>query len=157
MAGRPANIIDYKSTMESLLMPRYQLLLDNVGIHISNICLGCRKPDVALIKGNLHASKLLDLLDPTLLLNRDLLFLAANSLQRIQNCAAHMATNNGKYGHVKTCLQQLHWLPPVKQRIRFKTLITAYKCIYGEAPKCTSLLTITSIAFREFRMVRLVC
>ena len=64
-----------------------------------------------------------------------------NRLQRIQNGAARLATNNGKHSHVKIILRKLLWLP-VNQRIHFKILITTYKCICGEAPKylCDLLL-----------------
>ena len=58
-----------------------------------------------------------------------------NRLQRIQNGAARMVTNNGKYSHVKIILHKLHWLP-VKRCVDFKILITTYKGIYGEAPTC---------------------
>ena len=57
-----------------------------------------------------------------------------NHLQQIQNGVACMVTNNGKYSPIKIILQKLHWLL-VNQCIHLNILITAHKCIYGEASK----------------------
>ena len=54
-------------------------------------------------------------------------------LQRIQNAAARLAMNIGKYSHITQALQDLHWLP-VRARIHFKILILVFKAIHGLAP-----------------------
>ena len=41
---------------------------------------------------------------------------------RVQNAAAKLAMNIGKYSHVTQALQDLHWLP-VRTSIDFKILI----------------------------------
>ena len=81
-----------------------------------------------------------------------------NRLQRIQNGAARLVRNNGKYSHVKIIPQKLHWLP-VKQRIHFKILITTYRCIYSEAPKylCDLILIIKNQADLSGHPVRHYC
>ena len=63
-------------------------------------------------------------------------------LQRIQNAAARIAMNIGKYAHVTPALQDLHWLP-VRARIHFKILILVFKAIHGLAPPYISdLITV---------------
>ena len=63
-------------------------------------------------------------------------------LQRIQNAAARIAINIGKYSHVTQALQDLHWLP-VCARIHFKILILVFKAIHGLAPPYISdLITV---------------
>ena len=47
-------------------------------------------------------------------------------LQRVQNAAARLAMNIGKYSHVTQALQDLHWLP-VHAGIDFKILILVFK------------------------------
>ena len=63
-------------------------------------------------------------------------------LQRIQNAAARLAMNIGKYSHVTQALQDLHWLQ-VRARIHFKILILVFKAIHGLAPPYISdLITV---------------
>ena len=63
-------------------------------------------------------------------------------LQRVQNAAAGLAMNIGKYSHVTQALQDLHWLP-VRARIDFKILILVFKAIHGLAPPYVSdLITV---------------
>ena len=63
-------------------------------------------------------------------------------LQRIQNAAARIAMNIGKYAHVTQALQDLRWLP-VCARIHFKILILVFKAIHGLAPPYISdLITV---------------
>ena len=54
-------------------------------------------------------------------------------LQRIQNAAARLAMNIGKYSHVTPALYDLHWLP-VRARIHFKILVLTFKAIHRLAP-----------------------
>ena len=52
-----------------------------------------------------------------------------HKIQRIQNYAARILTNTGKFSHITPVLKELHWLP-VKYRIKFKILITTFKCLH---------------------------
>ncbi|KAK3528007.1 hypothetical protein QTP86_013117 [Hemibagrus guttatus] len=54
-------------------------------------------------------------------------------LQMIQNAAARLVFNLPKFSHTTPLLRSLHWLP-VAARIRFKTLMLAYKAKNGPAP-----------------------
>ncbi|KAI4879180.1 hypothetical protein NFI96_023982, partial [Prochilodus magdalenae] len=58
---------------------------------------------------------------------------AIRPLQLVQNAAAHLIFNFLKFTHVTPLLRSLHWLPVVA-RIRFKTLMLAYKAKIGPAP-----------------------
>ena len=50
------------------------------------------------------------------------------SLQLIQNAAAHALTRTKKYVHISPVLASLHWLP-VESRIGFKVLLLTYKTL----------------------------
>ncbi len=54
-------------------------------------------------------------------------------LQMIQNPAARLVFNEPKRAHVTPLFISLHWLPVVV-RIKFKTLMLAYKTTTGSAP-----------------------
>ena len=54
-------------------------------------------------------------------------------LQMIQHAAAHLVFNQPKRAHVTPLLIELHWLP-VGARIKFKSLMLAYRVIDGSAP-----------------------
>ena len=54
-------------------------------------------------------------------------------LQLVQNQAAKLVVKKKKQDHVTPILITLHWLP-VQQRIRYKLLLLAFKCIHGLAP-----------------------
>ena len=54
-------------------------------------------------------------------------------LQRVQNAAARLIMDIGKYSHITPALYELHWLP-VLARIHFKILLLAFKAIHGLAP-----------------------
>ena len=54
-------------------------------------------------------------------------------LQRVQNAAARLIMDIGKYSHITLALYELHWLP-VPARIHFKILLLAFKAIHGLAP-----------------------
>ncbi|KAI4877778.1 hypothetical protein NFI96_033001 [Prochilodus magdalenae] len=58
---------------------------------------------------------------------------ATRTLQLLQNAAARLIFNLPKFTHVTPLLRSLHWLPVVA-RIRFKTLMLAYKAKNGPAP-----------------------
>ncbi|KAI4887285.1 hypothetical protein NFI96_007646 [Prochilodus magdalenae] len=58
---------------------------------------------------------------------------AIRPLQLVQNAAARLIFNLPKFTHVTPLLRSLHWLPVVA-RIRFKTLMLAYKAKNGPAP-----------------------
>ena len=51
-----------------------------------------------------------------------------NKLQRIQNFAAKLITNKGKFESASSALKQLHWLP-IRQRIEQKVLTLVYKSV----------------------------
>jgi hypothetical protein len=54
-------------------------------------------------------------------------------LQRVQNCAARMIKQIGKYDHITPVLKDLHWLP-IKFRIDYKVLVITFKVLNGLAP-----------------------
>ncbi len=54
-------------------------------------------------------------------------------LQMIQNAAAWLVFNEPKRAHVTPLFVSLHWLP-VAARIKFKTLMIAYRTTTGSAP-----------------------
>ncbi|KAI4901721.1 hypothetical protein NFI96_000207 [Prochilodus magdalenae] len=58
---------------------------------------------------------------------------AIRPLQLVQNAAARLIFNLPKFTHVTPLLRSLHWLPVVA-RIRFKTLMLAYKAKNRPAP-----------------------
>ncbi|KAI4880956.1 hypothetical protein NFI96_001124 [Prochilodus magdalenae] len=58
---------------------------------------------------------------------------AIRPLQLVQNAAARLTFNHPKFTHVTPLLRSLHRLP-VAARIRFKTLMFAYKAKIGPAP-----------------------
>ncbi|KAI5089832.1 arginine-hydroxylase NDUFAF5, mitochondrial precursor [Silurus meridionalis] len=58
---------------------------------------------------------------------------AIRPLQMIQNAAARLVFNQPKFSHTTPLLRSLHWLP-CTYRIRFKTLMLAYKAKNGPAP-----------------------
>ncbi|KAL0195032.1 hypothetical protein M9458_008604, partial [Cirrhinus mrigala] len=54
-------------------------------------------------------------------------------LQMIQNAAARLVFNESKRAHVTPLFITLHWLP-IAARIKFKTLMLAYRTTTGSAP-----------------------
>ena len=54
-------------------------------------------------------------------------------LQMIQNTAARLVFNQPKFSHVTPLLRDLHWLP-ISARIKFKTMILAYRAVHKTAP-----------------------
>ena len=63
-------------------------------------------------------------------------------LQRIQNKAARLITYTPRRDHITPVLMHLHWLP-VESRVKYKILVTAYKCMHGLAPPYLSELLIS--------------
>ena len=51
----------------------------------------------------------------------------------MQNTAARIITQTGKFQHITPVLVEFHWLP-VSYRIVFKILLTVYKSLNGQAP-----------------------
>ena len=62
-------------------------------------------------------------------------------LQRVQNAAARLIMDIGKYSHITLALYELHRLP-VPARIHFKILLLAFKAIHGLAPAYSSNLLV---------------
>ncbi|MCI4375953.1 hypothetical protein PGIGA_G00115620 [Pangasianodon gigas] len=75
---------------------------------------------------------------------------AIRPLQLIQNAAARLVFNLPKFSHTTPLLRSLHWLP-VAARIRFKTLMLAYKAKNGPAPTYLKALITPRTAPRSFR------
>ncbi|KAK3525831.1 hypothetical protein QTP70_010908 [Hemibagrus guttatus] len=75
---------------------------------------------------------------------------AIRPLQMIQNAAAPLVFNLPKFSHTTPLLRSLHWLP-VAARIRFKTLMLAYKAKNGPAPSYLKALVTPRTAPRSLR------
>ncbi|KAK3546958.1 hypothetical protein QTP86_005538 [Hemibagrus guttatus] len=75
---------------------------------------------------------------------------AIHPLQMIQNAAARLVFNLPKFSHTTPLLRSLHWLP-VAARIRFKTLMLAYKAKNGPAPSYLKALVTPRTAPRSLR------
>ena len=71
-------------------------------------------------------------------------------LQKVQNFAARVIRRVPKRCHITPELKALHWLP-VRQRIKYKTLLFAYKSLHGLAPKYLSDLLVPYVPGRSLR------
>ena len=71
-------------------------------------------------------------------------------LQKVQNYAARILTNTRRFEHITPILRELHWLP-ITDRIKFKILVTTYKCINGQSPKYLKDLLISYTPTRNLR------
>ncbi len=71
-------------------------------------------------------------------------------LQMIQNAAAWLVFSDPKKAHVSPLFVSLHWLP-VAARIKFKTLMLAYRTATGSAPSYFHLLMTIYFPFRSPR------
>ncbi len=71
-------------------------------------------------------------------------------LQMIQNAAARLVFNEPKRAHVTPLFVSLHWLP-VAARIKFKTLVLAYRTTTGSAPAYFHSLMTIYIPSRSLR------
>ena len=77
-------------------------------------------------------------------------------LQAIQNASARVITQTRKYDHITPHLLSLHWLP-VKQRIQFKIMVTAFKALKDGPDYLRELLHVYSSGrvSRQTRKLRL--
>ncbi|KAK3506375.1 hypothetical protein QTP70_002306 [Hemibagrus guttatus] len=75
---------------------------------------------------------------------------AIRPLQMIKNAAARLVFNLPKFSYTTPLLRFLHWLP-VAARIRFKTLMLAYKAKNGPAPSYLKALVTSRTAPRLLR------
>ena len=64
-------------------------------------------------------------------------------IQRIQNSAARLLSGTSRYSRITPILKELHWLP-VESRIKYKIILTTFKCLHGSAPKYLSNTLIKS-------------
>src|SRR4029434_8644272 len=71
-------------------------------------------------------------------------------LQMIQNAAARLVFNQPKRARVTPLLIELHWLP-VAARIKFKSLMLAYRVIDGCAPTYLNALLRANVTPRMTR------
>ena len=68
-----------------------------------------------------------------------------NKLQMVQNTAARVLCNVGKYEHITPTLKKLHWLP-VPYRIKFKICLITFNALHGIGPAyIRDLLTIWDV------------
>ena len=71
-------------------------------------------------------------------------------LQHVQNAAARLVTLAHKREHITPLLITLHWLP-IKQRVKFKILLLAFKCLNGCAPSYLSEILFPYLPSRSLR------
>uniref|UniRef100_A0A672ZLQ3 Reverse transcriptase domain-containing protein n=1 Tax=Sphaeramia orbicularis TaxID=375764 RepID=A0A672ZLQ3_9TELE len=71
-------------------------------------------------------------------------------LQMVQNAAVRLVFNQPKRAHVTPLLIELHWLP-IAARIKFKSLILAYRILRGSAPVYLGALIKAYVAPRPLR------
>src|SRR4029434_2754475 len=71
-------------------------------------------------------------------------------LQMIQNAAARLVFNQTKRAPVTRLLIELHWLP-VAARIKFKSLMLAYRVLTGTAPTYLNALVRVNVTPRMLR------
>ena len=71
-------------------------------------------------------------------------------LQRVQNAAARIVLRKKKSDSITDTLKELHWLP-VKQRILYKALCMAHRCVSGTAPVYLSELVSLYVPQRSLR------
>ncbi|XP_072222435.1 uncharacterized protein [Leuresthes tenuis] len=75
---------------------------------------------------------------------------AVKPLQMVQNAAARLVFNQPKRAHVTPLFIELHWLP-LAARIRFKSLMLAYKVLNGMAPIYLNALAKAYVTTRSLR------
>src|SRR4029434_7111438 len=73
-------------------------------------------------------------------------------LQMIQHATAHLLFNQLKRAHVPPLLIELHWLP-VGARIKFKSLMLAYRMLDGSAPTYLNALVRANVTPRMLLLV----
>ena len=75
---------------------------------------------------------------------------AIHPLQLIQNSAARLVFNLPKFSHVTPLFRDLHWLP-ILARIKFKTLVLAYRAVHRSAPLYLQSLVSFQTSHRSLR------
>ena len=122
--------------------------------HITNICKSAffYLHNIRSIKKYLHEDSLHTLVHAFITNRLDycnsLLYGASKELiakvQRVQNAAARLLLNVGRYSHMTPILYELHWLP-IQARIKFKILLLTFKAVHNLAPSyINSLISIKS-------------
>lgn len=71
-------------------------------------------------------------------------------LQLIQNTTARILSGSSRHDSITPVLYSLHWLP-VEQRVKFKVLMTIYKCINNLAPRYLQELLQPYVPSRQLR------
>ena len=71
-------------------------------------------------------------------------------IQRVQNSAARVVKQLGKYCHITPVLKELHWLP-VRQRIEYKITLLVFKGLNNQAP---SYITDLLVPYQPARSLR---
>ncbi|KAK3560392.1 hypothetical protein QTP86_008484 [Hemibagrus guttatus] len=128
--------------------------------HVTNVTRSCRfllynirriRPFLSTQATQVHVQSLvISRLDYCNSLLAGLPLNAIRPLQMIQNAAARLVFNLPKFSHTTPLLRSLHWLP-VAARIRFKTLMLAYKAKNGPAPSYLKALVTSRTAPRLLR------
>ena len=75
---------------------------------------------------------------------------AVKPLQMVQNAAARLVFDQPKRAHVTPLFIELHWLP-LAARIKFKSLMLAYKVLNGMAPIYLNALAKAYVTTRSLR------
>ena len=75
---------------------------------------------------------------------------AEKPLQMVQNTAARLVFDQPKRAHVAPLFSELHWLP-LAARIKFKSLMLAYKVLNGTAPIYLNALAKAYVTTRSLR------
>ena len=73
-----------------------------------------------------------------------------HTLQKVQNNAARLICRTPKSDHISPVLHILHWLP-VDQRIDYKLLLLAFRCVNNDGPSYLSDLLKFYISSRQLR------
>ena len=61
-------------------------------------------------------------------------YVLLRKLQSVLNASARLISGTRKHDHITHVLKELHRLQDVQQRIKFKLLLTVFKCLNGSAP-----------------------
>jgi len=77
-------------------------------------------------------------------------------LQMVQNAAARLVFHQPKRAHITTLFVELHWLP-LAARIKFKSVMLAYKVLNGTAPIYLNALAKTYVTTRSLRSSKVIC
>ncbi|KAK3535262.1 hypothetical protein QTP70_005951 [Hemibagrus guttatus] len=148
----PSDISNYRPESWNLwnsmgmvcFLPGWSLISDTTASARISACLEDISSWMTAHQLKLNPSKTELLIIPGLPLN------AILPLQMIQNAAARLVFNLPKFSHTTPLLCSLHWLP-VAARIRFKTLMLAYKAKNGPVPSYLKALITPRTAPRSLR------